>query len=129
MSTLTSREGNVGSAVDRDSMRHPKWKHDRTTMLLIAVIAASLASGATERQHVAAAGLLLLIAMPFGARLLQRLVLEPPSHAAAIADSPLGYVIGTIGDALFFVPPVVFAFAVWKRRGALQPTLPDHANH
>jgi len=97
--------------------------------VLIAVIAASLASGSTERQHVAAAGLLLLIAMPFGARLLQRLVLEPPSHAAAIADSPLGYIIGTIGDALFFVPPVVFAFAVWKRRGALQPTLPDHANH
>jgi len=74
------------------------------TIAVVALAAAALVWRSTERHQVVAAVLLLLISTPFAALLFQGLVLEPLSHALAIADSPPGYIIGIIGDAL------------WKRR-------------
>jgi hypothetical protein len=82
---------------------------------------AVLATGTAGQQHIASVVLLLIAAAPFALQLARRLVFAPPARAFEIADSPLGYVLGTVIDSLFFAPPLVFAFGMWSRR-ALQTT-------
>jgi len=86
-----------------------------TAIFVTGVIAAILARGSTLRRHLASAVLLLFASAPFAVKLATRLAFASSAHPLEIADSPVGYVAGTVVDSLFFAPPVVFALGIWSR--------------
>ena len=91
-------------------------------IVLCAVTAASLAVRKNKRSQSIAAGLLLLLSVPFGVQLANHFWLGTTTRVLAVADSPLGYFMGVVVNALLFVPVVVFAQSIWRRRS--QQTVP-----
>jgi hypothetical protein len=63
-----------------------------------------------------AALLLVLIASPFAIHFVRRMIFARGAGALAVADSPLGFLVGAIVEVLLFVPLLGFALAIWRRR-------------
>jgi hypothetical protein len=63
-----------------------------------------------------AALLLVLLASPFALQYIRRMVFARGAGALAVADSPLGFLVGAVVEVLLFVPLLGFALAIWRRR-------------
>jgi hypothetical protein len=63
-----------------------------------------------------AALLLVLLASPFALQFIRGMVFARGAGALAVADSPLGFLVGAVVEVLVFVPLLGFALSIWRRR-------------
>jgi len=69
------------------------------------------------RSRRLAAVLLVLLAAPVAMDYVRAFIFARGAGAAAVADSPLGYLTGRLIEALLFVSLLVCAYVLWRRRG------------
>jgi len=82
----------------------------------LAWLALALARSSRPASHKIAAGMLVAQAVPFAYLALKRIAFARGVGLERVADSPAGYVLGVVVEALFLAPLLAFAIAVWRFR-------------